>query len=419
MDCLTHRESRCFGAPVARPRRPRSWSGLPLALCALPMLALVACGDAKKSAAVPAATVKNAAKEAELATVTLTPAAEQRLGIAVATAERRTVPLTRDLGGEVVAPPGRRMIVQAPVSGTVLPPDSGVLRAAGSAVAAGEVVLRLLALPPESDVLRSEEEVQNAKSRLTLARAEADRFSKMAKAGAVTARESEQAQTTLQMAEETARAAQARFDRLSGKRSQGESPGLTAIAISAPDGGTLLDVRVAPGQIVSVGSPLFELVRLEEMWVRVPVYAGDVAAVAVGRGATVQALGDALAIRRAATSIPHPPTANATAASVDLYYALPNADRRFRPGQSVTVTLPLVRGEQVALVVPREAILYDMHGGSWVYERTAEHVYTRRRVEVRAMAGGVAVLARGVREGATIVRVGAAELFGTEFGTGK
>lgn len=387
--------------------------------CTLLLFGSAACSDKKSPAATIAAKVQNASKEADLATVTLTAAAEQRLGIVVATVERRLVPLTRDVGGEVVTPPGRRVLVQAPVAGTVLANDSLGLRAAGSTVAAGEVLLRLLPLPPEADLLRAEEEVRNAVARLALARTEARRTAQMVGSGAVTTRENEQAQTNLQTSEETARAAQARFDRLSGRKAHGESPGLTTLAISAPDGGTLLDVRVAPGQIVTAGTPLLELARLDEMWVRVPVYAGDADAIARGRDASVQALGDARVERRVARAIPHPPTADATAASVDLYYALANADRRYRPGQSVTVTLPLARGEQVALVVPRQAVLYDIHGGSWVYEQTAEHVFARRRVELRAIAGDLAVIARGVTEGTKVVRTGAAELFGTEFGTGK
>ena len=73
----------------------------------------------------------------------------------------------------------------------------------------------------------------------------------------------------------------------------------------------------------------------------------------------------------------------------------------------------------LSLQVPAAAILYDTNGGTWVYERTAEHKYTKRRVEVSRTVNGVAHLRRGPAPGAAVVTDGAAELWGTEFGTGK
>jgi hypothetical protein len=64
-------------------------------------------------------------------------------------------------------------------------------------------------------------------------------------------------------------------------------------------------------------------------------------------------------------------------------------------------------------------VLHDIHGGQWVYEQTAPHTYTRRRAQVARLAGGDAVLASGPPVGSKIVTDGSAELFGTEFMTGK
>jgi hypothetical protein len=61
----------------------------------------------------------------------------------------------------------------------------------------------------------------------------------------------------------------------------------------------------------------------------------------------------------------------------------------------------------------------DIHGGSWVYETTAEHTIVRRRVQVRQVLDGWAVLDKGPAVGSRIVTAGVAELFGTEFGFAK
>ena len=86
-------------------------------------------------------------------------------------------------------------------------------------------------------------------------------------------------------------------------------------------------------------------------------------------------------------------------------------------GERVTLAAPR-KGSRKALTAPWSAILYDVNGGEWVYERIATRVYARRRVEVTAVVNGLAVLARGPREGTPVVAIGAPELFGTEFGAG-
>ena len=111
-----------------------------------------------------------------------------------------------------------------------------------------------------------------------------------------------------------------------------------------------------------------------------------------------------------------PPSANAVAGTVDLYFALDNRDRAYRVGQRVSVALPLAGGRSEGLSVPTSAILRDIYGGEWVYAKTEADTYVRQRIEVAATEGGRAILSRGLRPGTLVVTAGAAELFGTEFG---
>ena len=103
---------------------------------------------------------------------------------------------------------------------------------------------------------------------------------------------------------------------------------------------------------------------------------------------------------------------------MELFYEVENADSKLRPGEKVSVALPL-EGETESSVVPAAAVLYDIHGGTWVYENTAPQTFIRRRVEVRFVNKGDAVLSRGPKPGIKVVTAGVAELFGTEFGIGK
>ena len=70
-------------------------------------------------------------------------------------------------------------------------------------------------------------------------------------------------------------------------------------------------------------------------------------------------------------------------------------------------------------MVPWSAVLHDIYGGTWVYESLGDHVYVRRRVEVKDVVDDFAVLTRGPAAGTEVVVVGAAELFSTEFSTSK
>jgi hypothetical protein len=106
---------------------------------------------------------------------------------------------------------------------------------------------------------------------------------------------------------------------------------------------------------------------------------------------------------------------------VDLYYELRGSAAPLRPGERVGVTLSLTSAatSERGLGVPLTALVRDLSGGSWVYERTDSVTFVRRRVEVARVANGYAILALGPKKGTSVVTAGSAELFGTEFGAGK
>jgi multidrug efflux pump subunit AcrA (membrane-fusion protein) len=146
---------------------------------------------------------------------------------------------------------------------------------------------------------------------------------------------------------------------------------------------------------------------------------GDLARVNAAAEARVGSLsGNVDTNTRPAKPVSAPPSANAAAATVDLFYEIQNPDGALRLGQRVGVTVPL-RDDEESLVVPFSAVVHDVQGGAWVYEKSAPQAYTRRRVQMLRVVGESAALTSGVKPGANIVITGVAELFGTEFGAGK
>jgi RND family efflux transporter MFP subunit len=360
------------------------------------------------------ATVSAPKKEAELTTVTLSADAENRLGIVTAPVEQKTVVRTRTLGGEIIPPSGAAVAITAPVAGRLQ--QSGPIPAAGTVVQQGQTLFRLVPIAPsERDAgVDAQQAAETAAARREAAARKVQRAEQLLKDGAGSRRALEEAQAELAVAEAESKGARERAT-LATRGGTTES----GVVISAPETGIVQAVHVREGQTVAAGAPMVDIVRLATVWVRVPIYAGESAQIDTTEPAEVVPLGanvDTPGLR--APPIPAPPAADPSTAGVDLYYALTNTGRRFRPGERVNVRLPR-RDKATALVVPKAALLHDAYGGTWVYVVRAPQQYARQRVAVDDISGGDAILSRGPAVGARVVTDGAAELFGVEFGVGK
>lgn len=367
----------------------------------------------------PPAKVNNAVKETDLTTITLTSEAESRLGIQTAEVERRFVERSRTFGGEVVSISGRSITISAPLSGTLLSPEDGRANTAGSSVAKGEPLYRLLLALPERDLLSVQEEVSIKEIELGLAQTKVKRSQRLLDDKAGSVKQLEEAQAELASAMETLKIARARMELLKKGELDLSTDKLPSLTIKSPLDGIIQEIYVAPGQTVTSTTALIRIVGVDPVWIKVPVYVGDLATIDTKKPAKVHSLSnfDRAQVRTAEPAVA-PFSADPESVTADLFYELSNTDLSYRPGQKVSVTLTL-KDTQASLVVPYSSILYDMYGSAWVYQNTEPHVYVRRRVELHHVLDYLAILSRGPAAGAKVVTAGAAELFGTEFGVGK
>lgn len=290
-------------------------------------------------------------------TITLTPEAEQRLRLRMVPVERRAIPVARLFGGEVVLPLAAEGAALAPVVGGSL-----------------EDALRLADMQAAADgrVLQAQAQVDAA--RIALARAE-----KVLNAEAGSVRSVDEAKATLSVAEAV--------------------------------------IRTAKAQRELLGAPVAGAARGQNAWVRVAIYSGEAASLDAAAPASIRSL-SVTSGGAAAKPVSGPRTANAQNATVDWYYELP-AGVKARAGERVAVEIPVADNNAERLVIPFGAVLHDIHGGQWVYTSTGPHTYARHRIQVARLAGELAVLATGPAPGTKVVTAGSAELFGTEFMTGK
>ena len=426
---------------------------------------------AKSDAKVAPAKVEMIPHETELATLTLTADAVKRLAIKTAMVEKKSVSRHRTFAGEAMVPSGMSIIVAAPVPGVIAAVGKSIPLPGSKVLIAAPVMILKPLLSPERDVPTPAEQVQMTGARANLmstlviaqgdvARSESEieglkiarnRAQKLLDDRAGSRRALDDVEALLNIAQSVLSAAKLRQTELASLLKSLDSAnegGLTEpaspLTLTAPVSGLVRNVNVSAGQTVTAGAPLFEVVDLSTIWVRVPIYVDLLSTLKRDQDATLvsldgtslggrsdQTLGGSSGIGQtlasAATNsiakpISAPPTADAVSSSADLYYEVDNRALKLRPGQRVGMDVPMISVTE-ALVVPTASILYDIYGGTWVYVQHAQSTdnskFVRERVLLEWVEGDTAVISQGPIAGSNVVTDGAAELFGTEFGAGK
>jgi RND family efflux transporter MFP subunit len=363
-------------------------------------------------------------KEEEILKITLTEDAERRLGIKLSPVQEGPVPRTRTFGGEVIAPPGHTILVAAPLNGTLKAPDGGVPRA-GKKVKQGDTIFQLLPLLSQDARVTlaaarvdADGQVNNARVALAAAKKNLDRALELLRVEGGRQRDVDDSQAAYDIAQKTLAAAEARLAVLNRAAEDADKNMSVPLALTAPTGGLLRNVSALAEQNVPAGGALFEIVNLDPVWIRVPVFVGEAPNLIVDQAGIGPLTARPAPGARMARSVAAPPSANPVAGTVDLYFTLPNSDTSLAPGERVAATLTL-REEAKDLTIPWSAVIHDIYGGTWVYVNTAPHTFVRQRVRVRHVHEGTAVLEKGPPKGTMIVDTGAQELFGTEVGFSK
>jgi RND family efflux transporter MFP subunit len=261
-------------------------------------------------------------------------------------------------------------------------------------------------------------QVDQTQVQVDAAKIELERAARLLRSDAGTGQRVDQAKAALSLAESTHDAALSR-KKLVDNMHIDEEGLLNPLVVEAPQDGIIRAEHATAGEAVAAGALLFEVMNTRVMWVRVPVYVGELHDIAADQPAHLSSLEDRLGAGAiVAPPVSAPPTAVPLSSTADLYFEIENPDGKFRPGQKINANLAL-QEDQESLVIPYSAVVFDINGGTWVYENVGEHKFTRRRVQIKYVVDSIAVLKSGPAVGAKIVTEGAAELFGTEFGFAK
>jgi hypothetical protein len=99
-----------------------------------------------------------------------------------------------------------------------------------------------------------------------------------------------------------------------------------------------------------------------------------------------------------------------------LYYVIDGPGPALPATMRVLIELPFQASQR--RIVPHSAVFYDEHGQAWVYTNPEPLVFIRHPIQVDYVDQDQAFLSDGPAPGAEIVKIGAARLYGVEFGVG-
>jgi len=342
--------------------------------------------------------------------------AEATIALKVERVSRKSITNTLPTTGWLTLKPGAEATVKAPSAGFILPPSGQDRLELGAAVKGGQHVLGsllpLLSPVEQADLVsaKKEADILIRQSLVTLQRAEAQLEQLKPSQGAV-------AGTRIAELQETADRARIAYEEAQQKLPflPQETDKIPAVMpptpIAAPIDGRIVKVHVSPRQWVAQADPLWTIADWSALWVRVAVFEGDLARIAQAEAASVRVPGTEEV--RAGSPVRAPQATEPGRRTVDLFYEVENAGWSWRPGQAVSVLLPLGKPAD-RLLVPQAAVIWDGMGNSWVYVREPEQ-FRRRRVELGQIVGKQVVVERGLDDDDTVVAVGAQALYGEEF----
>ncbi len=385
-------------------------------VCALLAGMVVACaGCDRESAEPPAVDDKPAAPENLLR---LSPEQQENIGLQTAQVTRQNISKTISTTGWLLAKPGSEVVVKASATGFVSPVSDNLPVEVGSVVSDQQRIasLQVFLSPQEEAQLVSLKEdadtlIEQSLASLAIAK---DRYDNVKKLGgtALAGKDVRALEEVVQRSQAAVREAR---DKLPYLPSEPYSRPLRLrdVAIESPLAGRVTQVHVRPRQLVVQGDPLWTLADWSSLWLKAPVFEGDLANVHPTAPAEIRPPGSKQSLQARRVEAPQPTEPGRR--TVDVLYLVDNRDLALRPGQPVSVEIPTGAAEE-RLMAPVAAILWDGWGGAWVYVQADKGGgFRRQRVEVGQVHGDKIVIERGLDLAARVVVVGAESLYGEEF----
>ena len=339
--------------------------------------------------------------------ISLSEIEREKVDLVTATVKEGVGDSTIPMGGDLIALPGKSAIVTAPFAGTLK--AAGANLVLGSNIEKGQVVFLLT---PSTGVQRDlkttlKAELESALARFGNAKQQLARTRTLFEGKATSKKSLELAEQEEIQAKALHTAAEKRLKTTSANPFDAD----VEVSVIAPIAGVLKQFQGVDAQTVPAGTPLFEVVDLTALWLRVPIFAGDIDRLRSISEIEIKESYSTKALK--ALRVSGPLTADPLTSTIDLYFEIRNPPDYFLPGQRLIALIPRHKPKQIVLSIPESSIVYDPSGSEWVYVEENNR-FLRVQVDVQEIVDSKALIASGLTPGQVIVEQGAAELLGVE-----
>lgn len=324
----------------------------------------------------------------------------QALGIQTTPLQNDTDLVKASYPAHVVVPPEAEQVISSPVAGLV----AQLLVQQNQVVPSGAPLVRIVS--PELGQLQLQ--LLQATVRATLARQAAQREHALFDEGIIAKRRVQEARAALQEAEATLNHAKAAL-RLSGmpsatiERIATSGKPQDSVTLLATQAGIVTVIAVKPGQRVEAATALLHVAQTDSLWLDIQLPVSE--RVGWPAGTQVKVLGRSLTARILSVS----PTVSHGSQTVVLRAAVEGKTGEVRPGELVTVELPIT-ATQGNWDVPLSAVVHDGEQ-AYLLVRTADG-FEARPVKVVVSAGQRVRVQGPLKEGEQIAISGVVALKG-------
>jgi membrane fusion protein, heavy metal efflux system len=299
----------------------------------------------------------------------------QALGIKTVKLQSQTNSVKVNFPAQVVIPTAAEQVVSSPVVGLV----TQLLVQQNQAVQPGTPLVRIVS--PELGQLQLQ--LLQATARATLARQTAQREQQLFDEGIIPRRRVQEAQAALMESKAALNQAKAAL-RLSGmpaaaiERVAASGKPQDSITLAATQAGIVTEIAVKAGQRIEAATDLLHVAQTDSLWLDIQLPVSE--SMTWAAGTKVDVLGRSITARILSAS----PTVSSNSQTVILRAAIEGKANQIRPGEFVTVELPIA-AKQSSWNVPLSAVVHD-GGQAYVFVRTSDG-FEGRPVAVVASAG--------------------------------
>lgn len=322
------------------------------------------------------------------------------LGIQTMQLQQSSDSMTASFPAQVIVPPTAEKVVSSPVTGLV----AQLLVQQNQVVKPGTPLIRIASM----ELGQLQLQLLQANTRATLARQAAQRERQLFDEGIIPQRRVQETQAALKESEAALNHAKAML-RLSGmsattvERIAASGKLQDSITLSATQAGIVTEISVKPGQRIEAATALMNVAQTESLWLDIQLPVSENTNWPAGMKIKVQ--GRDITARILSAS----PTVSSSSQTLMLRAAIEGKTDQIRPGEFVTVELP-VAAMQGSWDVPLSAVAHDGKQ-AYVFARTPDG-FEARPVTITASAGQRVRMQGQVKAGEQIAVSGVVALKG-------